>query len=237
MRRVFAIGLLLALIGLVVGFRPNQTQAAQPLQSKAVPCVNGLSSIYPCNNIDLLSHMPLKTIGAPVDNEGADIWGWTDPRDGREYAIITLTNGTSFIDVTNPIDPIYLAHLPTATIVSLWRDVKVNNDHAYIVADKAEGHGVQIVDLSQLRDIAVPPVTLTATGHYTGATDAHNMVINEDSDIGYVVGSDGGAISACAGGLHMIDLTQPAKPAFVGCFSADGYTHDAPLCQLHWPRH
>src|SRR5690606_17674039 len=30
----------------------------------------------------------------------------------------------------------------------------------------------------------------------------------------------------CAGGLHMVDLKDPAQPAFAGCFAQDGYTHD-----------
>ena len=53
------------------------------------------------------SQMPLNTIGGSgVD--GADIWGWTDPQTSREYAIFGLENGTSFIDVTDPTDPVYL---------------------------------------------------------------------------------------------------------------------------------
>ena len=44
-----------------------------------------------------------------------DIWGWVDPEDGTEYAIIGRTNGTAFIDVSDPLNPIYIANLPTAT--------------------------------------------------------------------------------------------------------------------------
>ena len=29
------------------------------------------------------------------------------------------------------------------------------------------------------------------------------------------------------GGLHMVDVSEPLKPKFVGCFDGDGYTHDA----------
>ncbi len=51
----------------------------------------------------------------------------------------------------------------------------------------------------------------------------HNIVINEDTGYGYAVGT-----RTCSGGLHIIDLkTNPARPAYVGCYAADGYTHDA----------
>jgi choice-of-anchor B domain-containing protein len=36
-----------------------------------------------------------------------------------------------------------------------------------------------------------------------------------------VVGS-----STCNAGLHMVDIRQPKRPRFAGCFAADGYTHD-----------
>jgi len=38
-------------------------------------------------------------------------------------------------------------------------------------------------------------------------------------------GSNGG--SGCRGGLHMVDIRNPLNPTFLGCFSQDGYTHDA----------
>ena len=52
-------------------------------------------------------------------------WGWTDPATGREYAFMGVNNGTSFIDITDSTSPIYLGKLPTATVDSSWRDMKV----------------------------------------------------------------------------------------------------------------
>ena len=34
-------------------------------------------------------------------------------------------DGTSFVDVTDPIEPRVLGFLPTRTVSSLWRDIKV----------------------------------------------------------------------------------------------------------------
>ena len=47
------------------------------------------------------------------------------------------------------------------------------------------------------------------------------MAINEDTGFAYIVGSD-----ECAGGLHMVDISDPVNPTFAGCFGDHGYTHD-----------
>jgi choice-of-anchor B domain-containing protein len=69
-----------------------------------------MAGIYPCDNVDLLSFLPLAQIGG---GNGNDIWGWTDPQDGKEYAIMGRTNGTAFVDISDPYNPVYLGNLPT----------------------------------------------------------------------------------------------------------------------------
>jgi choice-of-anchor B domain-containing protein len=157
---------------------------------------------------------------------GSDIWGWTDPLDGREYALMGLSNGTAFVDITDPEDPIYLGNLPTATGNSIWRDIKTYANHAYIVADHNGDHGMQVFDLTELRNVVNPPVTFVETAHYSEFGKSHNIVINEESGFAYAVGITTGTIQ-CSGGLHMIDLSDPIVPTHAGCFAADGYTHDA----------
>ncbi len=88
-----------------------------------VPCESGKAGEYECSNIDLLSFIPLAALGTTGD--GNDIWGWTDPETSREYAISCCEDGTSFVDVTEPTTPKVLAFLPTHTVRSSWRDVKV----------------------------------------------------------------------------------------------------------------
>ncbi len=82
----------------------------QPVTGAAVPCQNGKADEYPCKNVDLLSVLPLSEIGG---GNGNDIWGWTDPDTGKEYALMGRTNGTAFIDVSTPTDPVYLGNLPS----------------------------------------------------------------------------------------------------------------------------
>jgi len=191
------------------------------------PCSNGEADAYPCRNVDLLSFLPITAIGG---GSGSDLWGWTDPDSGKEYAIVGRTSGTSFVDLSDPTAPIYLGNLPTHTGGSVWRDVKVYRNHAFIVSDLNRDHGLQVFDLTQLRTITAPPVTLTETAYYDEFGDAHNIVINEESGYAYAVGSD-----TCSGGLHMIDIRTPAAPAFAGCFAADGYVHDAQCVRYRGP--
>ena len=201
-------------------------------------CVNGEAvaneSTFPCSNVDLLAFMPLADIGGGFGN---DIWGWTDPVGGGEYVVMGRRNGTSFVDISDPINPVYLGDLPTEDgITSSWRDVKVYNNHAFIVVDdsqsRARTHGMQIFDLTQLPAAAATTATLprafTATTVYTEIYGAHNVAINEASGFAYIVGSRHAADDSmkCRGGLHMVDVTTPSAPTFAGCVAEDGYTHD-----------
>jgi choice-of-anchor B domain-containing protein len=184
------------------------------------PCEDGSADIFACNKIDLLTRIHLEDMGTG-SGSGSDIWGWTDPLDGKEYALMGLSTGTAFIDISTPTAPVYLGFLPTATSNSTWRDIKTLGNYAYIVSE-ASGHGMQIFDLTQLRSVPTPPVNFSADANYNEFGNAHNIVINESSGFAYAVGT-----STCSGGLHMMDLTNPLVPVNQGCFSSDGYTHDA----------
>lgn len=89
-----------------------------------VPCVDGKADEYECENVDLLSFVPLADLGS--SGNGNDIWGWTDPETKREYALCGCEDGTSFVDVSEPTDPKVLGFLPTHTFSSSWRDIKVS---------------------------------------------------------------------------------------------------------------
>ena len=195
---------------------------ATSVASEAQPCVNGTAGGFPCNRVDLLAFMPLEQLGGATV-EANDLWGWTDAETGREFVLLGMRNGTAFVEITNPTAPIYLGRLPTQSASSSWRDVKVHKHHAFIVSE-APGHGMQVFDLTALLDVAAPPVELSTVAHYDAEllSNAHNIAINEDSGFGYILGSN-----TCRGGLHMVNLDKPRKPQFAGCFSADGYTHDA----------
>jgi choice-of-anchor B domain-containing protein len=76
-------------------------------------------------------------------------------------------------------------------------------------------------------------VEFEPTAHYKGFDSAHNIIINESTGFAYVVGINGGG-DTCGGGSHILDLSDPVDPKFVGCFAhegtgeeQEGYTHDA----------
>jgi choice-of-anchor B domain-containing protein len=193
------------------------TEKLKPLSF--TPCVGGHAGQYPCSNVDLMSFLPLAQIGG---GQGSDIWGWTDSLTGKEYALMGRSTGTAFVDISDPENPIYLGNLPTHTYASSWRELKTYKDHAFIVADAAGAHGVQVFDLTQLRDVTNPPVTFSETARYDGVDNVHDITLNEETGFAYLVGSN-----TCNGGPHIIDVRQPENPTFAGCYSADGYTHDA----------
>lgn len=207
----------------------------EPVTGAAIDCSGGAAAGFPCGNVDLLAFLPVQAIGGARGVELNDIWGWTDPETGREYALVGRYDGTSFVDVSDPSAPVYVGQLPKPATSpgSTWRDIKVYRDHAYIVADNAGEHGVQVFDLTRLRNPVNPPVTFTEDAHYDRIHSAHNIAINTETGYAYTVGNgDGG--ETCGGGLHMIDIREPDNPTFAGCFSdpstgrqKTGYTHDA----------
>lgn len=189
----------------------------------AFPCVDGVAEGFPCSNVGLEARLTLEDLGGAPPHELSDIWGWTDPQTGREIAIVLATFGTAFVDVTEPARPVVLGLLPmpaSVTRVILQRDVKVYDDHAFIVSESL-GHGLQIFDLTQLREIDDPPATLVQTAHDTGIDTVHNIAINTDTGLAFLVGS-----KDCEGGLVILDLVAPLTPQQVGCFPDHGYTHD-----------
>ncbi len=192
------------------------------------PCENGMAGIYPCNNIDLMSTITLEELGGVTNMN--DIWGWTDEASAREFAIVGLRNGTSFVEVTDPLNPLVLGFLPTATGPSLWRDIKTFQHYAFIVSE-AGGHGMQVFDLNRLlEDFEETPVEFDVDAYYDAFGNAHNIVINEESGFAYGVGT-----GTFQGGLHFVDINDPLNPQIAGGFAGDGYTHDAQIVNYTGP--
>jgi choice-of-anchor B domain-containing protein len=209
----------------------NSWQPAWNLKPQGpTPCVNGHAGQWPCKGLDLLSYLPMSALGGGNSN---DVWGWTDPDTSREYAILGRTNGTAFVDISDPTAPVYLGNLPSFHgYESSWRAIKVYENYAYVVAD-AVPHGMQVFDLTKLRNVPNPPVTFTMDYHYTaqGLGNVHTLAVNEDTGYLYAVGSN-----TCGAGLHMIDVhTNPAVPQFAGCYSSDGYVHETQCVTYHGP--
>lgn len=208
------------------------------------PCVDGMAASYPCMNVDLRARL------TPADLNGErlnDIWGWTDPQTGKEYALVGMTDGVAFVDISNPSEPIVLGKLPESVQAppkagsaggdylrhddmegkSTWRDLKVHKNHVFVVSD-GQVHGLQVFDLTRLRDVTENPETFTQDFHFDEFGNAHNIAINEQTEFAYIVGSN-----VDGGGLYIMDISQPKQPAFVTTYAdtevgydSTGYVHD-----------
>lgn len=205
-----------------------------PILGAAVACSGGAAGPFPCQGVNLMSFLPVSGVGAAGGNQLNDIWGWVDPATSREYVMVGRNDGIAFVDVTNPLDPTYLGFLPITpgAVANFWHDIKVYNDHAFIVADGAGPHGMQVFDLRILRSHVGVPRDFTANTVYRQINSAHNIFINEASGFAYIVGASGGG-TTCGSGLHMVDIRIPTAPTFAGCFAdvltgraRTGYTHD-----------
>lgn len=215
-------------------------------------CVDGLSAgIYPCENVDLIGRLT-KTELLGTNQSLNDIWGWTDSETNKEYALVGLTDGVTFVDISDPAEPIVVGKLKEALNkantsnsvlyddegkeASAWRDIKVFNDFAFIVSDN-QPHGLQVFDLTKLRNATNPPISFVEDKHYSEFGRAHNIAINEETGFAYVVGS-----TTYGGGLHIIDINDPLNPVFAGFHSDStagrnrtGYIHDTQCVNYDGP--
>jgi len=138
------------------------------------------------------------------------------------------------VDVSDPVSPVLLGRIDTETTNNVWRDVKVYNNYAFIVADNVGAHGMQVFDLTKLRDGIDSDLTYTLADNdysvFTGIGSCHNIVINESEGMAYVVGCN-----SASGGPVFIDISNPSSPNIVGSYATDGYTHDAQVVTYNGP--
>jgi choice-of-anchor B domain-containing protein len=192
-------------------------------------CTSGFAGIYPCNKIDLMAQMPFAQIGGGIGSQGSSCWGWTDPLNGKEYAIMGCNTHTAFVDITVPSAPIYLGKLNSHNNgSSIWREMKVYNNFVFIVSE-ASGHGMQIFDLTRLRTVTTPQV-FTADARYAGFGNGHTVTINEATGYAYCNGT-----GTYLGGPHVVNIQDPLNPVFSFGYSSEEYTHDSQVVIYNGP--
>ncbi len=156
--------------------------------------------------------------------EGNDIWGWVDPIDGGEYALVGLNNGFSCLDVSNPNNPVEKFHI--ADISSTWRDVKTWGNYAYVTT---EAHaGLLIVDLSDMTGSTywhVSSFNHPTNGTSVEFTAAHNLYIDENG-ICYIFGASSNLGGSPSDGAIFLDVAANATaPYYLGEWD-NHYIHD-----------
>ena len=227
MHRLIIIILLISIISCEaekVDDNPTDVPLALCIDGHAKFTSNGVSYEFECDGYDLMSYISLNEMDA---DSGNDCWGWTDSQSGREYALMGLDNGTAIVDISIPTAPKYLGKIPTSTQSSSWRDLKVYNDHVFIVSE-ASDHGMQVFDLRRLRGISNKQI-FNPDYVYQGYGQAHNIAINTETGYAYTAGS-GLDINGRPGfGIHALNISNPLLPLLETQFSDYGYTHDAQI--------
>jgi choice-of-anchor B domain-containing protein len=208
--------------------------ALQATAIAAVDCVQGFAGQFPCRNVDFLAQISLNQF-ASQPGSASNVWGFVDLNDNREYAVIGLRNGTSVVEVTDPVNPRQVATIPG--LESPWREVKIYQEFhvptnrfrafAYITTE-ASNAGLQVINLGGLPANVTLATTLfdTATQHtaYISNIDySTNMALPGAEAFLWLAGSNVGN-----GSWRVYSLANPAQPQFIR--QAPGgsqYVHDA----------
>ncbi len=109
---------------------------------------------FPAQNVSLLGRWFDSTVVSEPQHgiKYNGVFGWTNPGDGREYAIIGSTAGTYFIEVTNPSLPVVRDFVGGRRDSCVWREIHTYQNFCYMVSDDGLPNSFQIVDLSPLPD-------------------------------------------------------------------------------------
>jgi len=153
----------------------NKLKKYQMLSQKQqdVACIAGSASEFPCNNVDLVAHVPLSS-----GTSGNDIWGHVDLNTHIEYAIMGVSNGVKVYSLETPTSPKEVGFISGSN--TSWRDIKVyqyfnkltHSYQAYAYVTSESNDGIKIIDLNNL-----PNSVSLATTNRTEAS-AHNVYIN-----------------------------------------------------------
>ena len=205
------------------------------VKKEAANCEFGLAGDHPCENMDLLAHVPLSAFS--VNPSAAnDIWGFYDLNDNREYAIIGLRNGVGVVEVTDPENPRVVGSVASQS--TAWRDLKVYQyfDHednrwksyAYVTADSASV-GTMVVDLRELPDSISAGITssndISAHNVYLSNVDyATGVALTGMTPYLHIAGSNqqGGSFNS-----YGLDNPQQPDPVYLNASSSRAnYSHD-----------
>ncbi|MFN6263791.1 MAG: choice-of-anchor B family protein, partial [Chromatiaceae bacterium] len=213
----------------------EHTQQQLQQSQGPTPCVDGKAGIYPCKNIDLVSHVALADISLKP-GAANDIWGHTDLNTGTEYAIIGLNNGTAVFSLADPAAPKEIGAIAGSR--TSWRDIKVLQFYdnslarwrAYAYVSSEGSDNIQILDLNQLpgsvRLIAADKAVTSAHNVYISHVDyTTNTALDGLEPTLHIVGQE-----AVGGAFTTYGLKNPEAltPYFLNGSSVRAdYTHDA----------
>lgn len=170
---------------------------------------------YPNQNISLLSlwdsiQIPQESY---YDIRYNGIWGWQDPQDSREYAIIGSTSGTHFVDVTNPTLPVQRDFVAGRRGSCIWREYKTYQHYCYMVSDDGSPNSMQIIDMQYL-----PDSVHVVYDDNSMIERSHTLFIDGDK---LYLGIPKGTSVGGASKLAVFSLLNPELPVFLHRIETD----------------
>lgn len=175
--------------------------------------------------LKLLGHWrDSSVVGSTIyDNAFNEAWGfWVN---GKEYGVIGSTSGTHIIDVTDPENIFERILIPGASNGPhvIHRDYDDYACYLYAVCDEGQS-SLQIIDISQLPDTA-----FVVYDSKEFMIRVHNIFIDIPKARLYTC-AEAGPNGFFALGIY--DISNPAKPVFVGHYNQFGditasHVHDA----------
>jgi len=210
-------------------------KTAMQTSLKTAPCSAGSVNGLPCDNVDLLAHVPFNDVSANPA-AAADVWGFFDLNTHREYVIVGYDIGTAVFDVSDAENPREVGFVQGQN--AIWRDIKVHQhydaaaerwrSYAYVTTDGA-GDGMFVIDMSGL------PHSISRVSYSSDFLAAHN-VFAANTDFATGLSATGNtpsliiAGSSIGSGLYRAySLDNPAQPRFVSMpnGNSNDYMHDA----------
>lgn len=170
------------------------------------------TTIFAQLNMDLVGQLEYNNTNV------SDIWGWADPDDGTEYAIVGLGNGTSVVSLADPANPVEVQFIPGGQ--STWRDIKTWGDFAYVTTDESgTTDGLLVIDLSDApNNITWFNWNPEIAGQILNT--CHNIYIDEFG-YAYLAGCNNNN-----GGMVIVDVdTTPGNPV-LEALAPPAYSHD-----------
>lgn len=177
---------------------------------------------YPRQNIELISVItPNFGVGSIDGRLYSGCWGWKQDSKNREYAISGASNGTYFIDITNPANPVVCDYV-AGRLASTWREMKTYQNYCYIIGDDIGSNRFQIVDMQYLPDSV--HVVYDGTKFFERA---HTIFIDQDK---MYIGSVSYSVGFSA--MNIYSLATPDEPVLLRELGEDipsniiGLVHD-----------
>ncbi len=198
------------------------TPPPQPITGGKLACVNNMAGPFPCDRVDLLSYLPVESMGGVVTAENGfavvfnvgDVWGWTSGT--REFALVTDSGGLVFVEVTDPQNPAYIGYIParcgTGSSCRLFRlddripDVRVYRHVAFLSAGEGRhrsGWPLLAFDLRRLTALTGQTCQSSSGETRDGVCFAADASLDADNDESrFLVGAMNLAVNQASGFLY-----------------------------------